>query len=166
MKSLAPMEPKPDIAPPASSEPATPKKTQEPQPREGWSGHRVKYSNQTHRSTTDPEARLFRKGKGKEAKLSSLMHDLLDTKSRVILRRRISPTHSAEEREVAIAMLDEHEQKWEALALTQAVEIASADAGYGTGDFAVALLERDILPHMPLQAGAEPEEVPTWKRRT
>jgi hypothetical protein len=46
------------------------------------------------------------------------------------------------------------------------VEIASADAGYGTGDFAVALLERDILPHMPLQAGAEPEEVPTWKRRT
>jgi len=126
----------------------------------------VKYSNQTHRSTTDPEARLFRKGKGKEATLCYLMHDLLDTKSRVILRRRISLAHSAKEREVAIAMLDEHEQKREALALVQAVEIASLDAGYGTGDFAVSLLERDILPHMPLQAGAEPEEVPRWKRRT
>jgi transposase len=166
MKSLAPVEPKPDIAPSAPSELARPKQAQEPEPKGGWSGHGVKYSNQTHRSTTDPEARLFRKGKGKEAKLSYLMHDLLDTKSRVILRRRISPAHSAEEREVAIAMLDEHEQKRDALALAQAVEIASLDAGYGTGDFAVALLERDILPHMPLQAAAEMEEVPTWKRPT
>jgi len=166
MKSLAPVEPKPDIAPTVPSEPATPKKTQEPEPSGGWSGHGVKYSNQTHRSTTDPEARLYRKGKSKEAKLCYLMHDLLDTKSRVILRRRISLAHSAKEREVAIAMLDEHEQKRGVLALAQEVEIASLDAGYGTGDFAAALLERDILPHMPLQAAAEPEEVPTWKRRT
>ncbi len=55
----------------------------EPQPRGGWKGHGVKYSNQTHRSTSDPDARLYRKGKGKESKLSYLVHDLIDTKSRV-----------------------------------------------------------------------------------
>jgi IS5 family transposase len=165
MKSMAPIEAEPDIAPPAPSEPRTPTKTSDPEPRGGWSGHGVKYSNQTHRSTTDPEARLYRKGKGKEAKLCYLMHDLLDTKSRVVLRRRISLAHSAQEREVALQMLDEHEHKREALVLAQAVEIASADAGYGTGDFAASLLERAIQPHVPLQAAAEPEEVPTWKRR-
>lgn len=166
MKSLAPVEPAPEIAPPAApKEPAAPR-AREPQPRESWSGHGVKYSNQTHRSTSDPEARLYRKGKGKEARLCYLMHDLLDTKSRVILRRRVSPAHSAREREVALEMLDHVQQKQTVLALPHAVEIASLDAGYGTGDFAAALLERAILPHMPLQAGAEPEAVPRWRRRT
>jgi transposase len=166
MKSLAPVDP-PDIAPatPEGGAPAA-RQVEEPQAKGTWSGHGVKYSNQTHRSTTDPEARLYRKGKGKEATLAYLMHDLLDTKSRVILRRRISRAHSAQEREVALEMLDELEQKHEALALPHAVEIASLDAGYGTGDFAVALLERDILPHMPLQAGAEEETIPTWTRQT
>jgi hypothetical protein len=68
----------------------------------------VKYSNQTHRSTSDPEARLYRKGKGKgkESKLSYLVHDLIDTKSRVILGRKVSEAHSSAERRACIEMLD------------------------------------------------------------
>jgi transposase len=163
MKSLAPVEAAPDLAPATAKQPA-PTPVQEPEPNGAWSGHGVKYSDQTHRSTSDPEARLFRKGKGKEAKLCYLMHDLLDTKSRVILRRRISVAHSAKEREVAIELLAYVQQKQDAQALPHAVEIASVDAGYDTGDFALALLERDILPHMPLQAGSEREAVPTWTR--
>ncbi|KYH31799.1 hypothetical protein MOMUL_19420 [Moorella mulderi DSM 14980] len=50
--------------------------------------HGEKFSNETHRSTTDPEARLFRKGAGKEAKLSYLVHDLIDVRSGVILDTR------------------------------------------------------------------------------
>ncbi len=165
MKSLSPIEPEPDIAPAAPRESVAPQ-AQEPEPPGGWSGHGQKYSNQTHRSTSDPEARLYRKGGGKEAKLSYLMHDLLDTKSRVILRRRISLAHSAKEREMALEMLDEVQQKQDALALPQAVEIASVDGGYGTGDFAADLLDRSILPHMPLQAGPDMETVPVWTRRT
>lgn len=141
-------------------------RSKEPAPAGDWDGHGQKYSNATHRSTSDPDARFYRKAKGKEARLSYLMHDVIDTKSRVILRRRISGAHSGAEREVAVALLDELRQKKTDLALPSGVEIASLDAGYGTGGFAADLLERDILPHMPLLAGAGVEAVPTWKRRT
>jgi transposase len=138
----------------------------EPQPRGGWKGHGVKYSNQTHRSTSDPDARLYRKGKGKESKLSYLMHDLIDTKSRVILSRKVSEAHSSAERRVCIEMLDEVLAKQDVLGLPNRPEVISLDGGYGTGEMAAALLERGVLPHMPLQAGPEMEPVPTWKRPT
>lgn len=167
MKSLSPLEPTPDI----TSEPdphggAGGTRVREPQPKGAWSGHGVKYSNETHRSTSDPEARLYRKGKGREAKLSYLMHDLIDTRSRVILRRRVSHAHSSAEREVAQEMLDDVLQQQEVLGLCAPPQIASLDAGYGTGEFAADVLDLGVLPHMPLQAAAEPEEVPTWKRGT
>jgi len=138
----------------------------EPQPSGGWKGHGVKYSNQTHRSTSDPDARLYRKGKGKESKLSYLMHDLIDTKSRVILNRKVSEAHSSAERRVCIEMLDEVLAKQDVLGLPKRPEIISLDGGYGTGEMAAALLDRGVLPHMPLQAGPEMEPVPTWKRPT
>lgn len=138
----------------------------EPQPSGGWKGHGVKYSNQTHRSTSDPDARLYRKGKGKESKLSYLVHDLIDTKSRVILNRKVSEAHSSAERRVCIEMLDEVLTKQDVLGLPNRPEVISLDGGYGTGEMAAALLDRDILPHMPLQAGLEMEPVPTWKKPT
>lgn len=138
----------------------------EPQPSGGWKGHGVKYSNQTHRSTSDPDARLYRKGKGKESKLSYLVHDLIDTKSRVILSRKVSEAHSSAERRVCIEMLDEVLAKQDVLGLPNRPEIISLDGGYGTGEMAAALLDRDVLPHMPLQAGLEMEPVPEWKRPT
>lgn len=136
----------------------------EPQPRGGWKGHGVKYSNQTHRSTSDPDARLYRKGKGKESKLSYLVHDLIDTKSRVILSRKVSEAHSSAERRVCIEMLDEVLAKQDELGLPNRPEVISLDGGYGTGEMAAALLDRGVLPHMPLQAGPEMEPVPEWKR--
>ncbi|HEV2148224.1 MAG TPA: IS5 family transposase [Longimicrobiaceae bacterium] len=170
MKSLAPLEPKPDLTPiPPEEDPDPPPgggRAKEPQPQGAWSGHGVKYSNQTHRSTSDPQARLYRKEKGKETRLCYLLHDLIDTKSRVILRRKVSRAHSSAEREVALAMLDEVLEKKEALALPNRPEVASLDAGYGIGSFAADMLERVVLPHVPLQASPEPEVVPTWKRRT
>jgi hypothetical protein len=51
-------------------------------------------------------------------------------------------------------------------ALPNRPEVASLDAGYGTGEFAADVLERVVLPQMPLQASPKPETVPTWKRRT
>jgi hypothetical protein len=126
----------------------------------------VKYSNQTHRSTSDPDARLYRKGKGKESRLSYLMHDLIDTKSRVILSRKVSAAHSSAERKVCIEMLDEVLAKREELGLPKRPEVISLDGGYGTGEMAAALLEREVLPHMPLQAGLAMEPVPEWKRPT
>jgi transposase len=104
MKSLARVEPAPqaprqpsggaDEPEPSPGEVAA----KEPQPKGGWTGHGVRYGNQTHRSRSDPDARLYRKGKGKEARLCYLMHDVIDTKSRVILRRKVSHAHSSTER--------------------------------------------------------------------
>lgn len=162
MKSLSPREPATGPKPEGSGG----ARSQEPQPDGGWSGHGVKYSNETHRSTSDPDARLYRKGKGRETKLSYMVHDLIDTKSRVILRRRVSYAHSSAERDVAVEMLDDVIQKQGVLALPKAPEILSADAGYGTAEFAADVMDLGLIPHMPLQAGAAPEAVPTWKRRT
>ena len=149
---------------PAAAPELVSSESKEPQPRGGWKGHGVKYSNQTHRSTSDPDARLYRKGKGKESKLSYLVHDLIDTKSRVILNRKVSEAHSSAERRVCIDMLDEVLAKQEVLGIPKRPEVISLDGGYGTGEMAAALLEREVLPHMPLQAGLDMEPVPTWKR--
>lgn len=138
----------------------------EPQPRSGWKGHGVKYDNATHRSTSDPDARLYRKGKGKEAQLCYLMHDLIDTKGRVIVSRTISHAHSSAERKMCLSMLDDVLAKQDVLGLPKRPEVISLDGGYGTGAMAAALLDRGVLPHMPLQASVEMEPVPEWKQRT
>lgn len=165
MKSLQPIEA--PAGPKGADEPEPEGgAAKEPQPKGGWRGHGVKYGNQTHRSTSDPEARLYRKGRTKEAKLCYLMNDLIDTKSRVILSRKVSEAHSSSERRVCIEMLDDVLSKRETLGLPKRPEVMSLDAGYGTGECAADLLDRDVLPHMPLQAGGKREAVPTWKRRT
>ena len=140
--------------------------TKEPQPKGVWQGHGERYSNETHCSRTDAEARLYRKGHRRGAQLSYLVHDVIDTKSRLILGRRASLATGVAEREIALELLDEHEARREWLGLKQAVEVLSADTGYGAGGFLADVIERKITPHVPLQAKDELEEVPTWRRRT
>ncbi len=106
----------------------------EPKPAGDWRGHGERYSNQTHTFTTDPDARLYRKGRNQGASLSFLVHDVIDTKSRVILGRRASIATSRAEREVTLELLSEHEERREGLGLKQAVEVLTGDTGYGAGD--------------------------------
>ncbi len=94
------------------------------------------------------------------------MHDLIDTKSRVIVSRTISRAHSSAERKMCLAMLDDVLAKQESLGLPKRPEIISLDGGYGTGAMAAALIDRGLLPHMPLQASVELEPVPQWKQPT
>jgi transposase len=138
----------------------------EPQPAGSWSAHGVKLSNQTHRSITDPDARLFRKGDQHNAQLRYLTHDLIDTKSRVILRRKVSLATGAAERDTALEMLDDVLEKRELLGLPKQPEILTADAGYGTGEFVADVLDRGIAPHIPLLSSEKPEPVPPYRRRT
>ena len=63
-------------------------------------------------------------------------------------------------------MLDEVLAKQDVLGLPNRPEVMSLDGAYGTGEMAAALLDRGVLPHMPLQAGPEMEAVPEWKRPT
>lgn len=165
MKSLRPRDPKDPPEPPSPPDGGGVHR-REPPPQGSWTAHGVKYSNQTHRSGTDPEARLYRKGDQMSARLSYLAHDLIDTKSRVILRRRVSQAVGSAERDSALEMLDEVIDGREELGIPKAVEILSADAGYGTGEFVADLVERGVAPHIPLLANEKDDEVPIYQRRT
>ncbi len=164
MKSFRPVGPQPVEEDPEEPEGGGGRRVQEPQSKGAWQAHGQKLSNETHRSTTDPDARLYRKGNSQGAKLSYLVHDLIDTKSRVILRRRVSHATNVAEREVGLELLDEVLNEVEELCST-APEILTADAGYGTSGFVADVLERGLTPHIPLQTGPEVEPLPTWQRR-
>ncbi len=62
--------------------------------------------NATHRSMTDPEARLARKGSGKEARLSYAQHALMENRHGLLVDLRISEANGTAEREVALEMLE------------------------------------------------------------
>lgn len=160
-KSLARID-RDDPPPPPPAKGAS----QEPQPKGSWSAHGVKFSNETHRSLTDPDARLYRKGDVRSAYLCYLAHDLIDTKSRVILRRAVTKATGGAEREAALQMLDEVLQQGEALGLPVVPEILTADKGYGTEAFVADVLERGVLPHIPLVSGEKETPVPQYQRRT
>ena len=149
-----------------AQEPPTRRVAKEPQPEGVWKGHGERYSNKTHTSRTDPDARLYCKGKGKSASLSYLVHDVIDTKSRVILGRRASIATGMAERDVALELVAEHEARRRILGLDQAVEVLTADTGYGAISFVAELVDRGITPHVPLRSSSEIEALPTWQRRT
>lgn len=124
--------------------------------------HGKRLSNKTHRSATDPDAQFYRKGKGKEAKLSFKVHTLADTKSRVIVATsatRVSG-EAARDGSQAETLLDKFHQRHGVVPKT-----LCADTAYGTAETITGLVARGIAPHIPLLA-AKPPAIPTWRRRT
>jgi len=121
-----------------------------------------KFSNSTHRSTTDPDARLYRKSPGQEASLSYIGNTLIDTKSRVILATQVTQPGILTESDAALEMLDSLAKT----GLIQNTETLAADTGYGSTEFLAGIIDRGITPHIPLLADPEPESIPTWKRAT
>ncbi|HID24023.1 MAG TPA: transposase, partial [Planctomycetaceae bacterium] len=122
----------------------------------------TKLSNATHRSTTDPDARLYRKSKGQETSLSYVANDLIDTKSRVILATTVTQPGIATECDAALAMLDSLAET----SLSKNIHTLTADTGYGTTGFITELIDRGLTPHIPLLAGPEHEPEPLWKTKT
>ena len=80
----------------ASTKSFRPKDGSGPPPGTGRNGeqnfHGQKRSNETHASTTDPDARLYRKGRGKEAKLAFMGHALMENRNGLIGNRCLDPT--------------------------------------------------------------------------
>jgi transposase len=65
-----------------------------------------KRSNQTHQSTTDPDARLYRKGPGMEAKLCFIGHGLMENRSGLIVDARLTRVSGHAERLAALDMIE------------------------------------------------------------
>lgn len=117
----------------------------------GWKSFKgKKRSNATHASTTDPESRLARKGKGREARLSHSMHALMENRNGLLVDIMVDEANGRIEREAALAMLDRvgrrHRLRPETL---------GADKGYDDGAFLEALeCGRLITPHVAIRDGA------------
>jgi IS5 family transposase len=103
--------------------------------------HGEKRSNETHESKTDPEAKLMRKGMGKEAKLSFSAHALMENRNGLLQDFRIAEANGFAEREVALQMLDESLSGDHAITL-------GADKGYDTQDFVEGCRQRNAVPHV------------------
>jgi transposase len=102
--------------------------------------HNEKRSNETHASTTDPDARLYKKARGKEAKLSFIGHLLMENRSGLIVDTRLTPATGTAERDAAIAMLD-------AIPGRDRVTVG-ADKAYDTADFVAQLRAMTVTPHV------------------
>jgi hypothetical protein len=100
-----------------------------------------KRSNQTHASTTDPDARLARKGLGREARLSYQANALMDNRHGLIVDTQVLHATGTAEREAALAMVDRLPRRGRRRTL-------GADKGYDTRDFVAGLRDRNITPHV------------------
>ena len=108
----------------------------------GWSDFKgKKRKNDTHESKTDPDARLYRKGKGQEAKLCYLGHVLMENRSGLVVDVEVTHANGTAERAAAKAMLDRSTSKNRRKTL-------GADTAYDSKDFVADCRDRNITPHV------------------
>jgi transposase len=107
-----------------------------------------KRSNETHRSTTDPEARLARKSDGQPALLSHSGHALVENRHGLCLDIAVAEANGHAERDTAEKLLRRFRRRQGVKPKT-----VSADRGYEAGEF-LRTLEEDlsITPHVPISA--------------
>jgi transposase len=103
--------------------------------------HGQQRRNETHVSSTDPEARLAKKARGQEARLSFAGHLLTENRSGLILDVLITPATGTAERDAALQMLDRQRASRRRATL-------AADRGYDTRAFVEQLRQRQVTPHV------------------
>ena len=97
--------------------------------------------NDTHQSTTDPDARLYKKAVGREAKLGYLAHLLTENRHGFIIDTAVTAASGTAERDAAIVMLGE-------LPLTTRHLTVAADKAYDTRAWVAAVRQMRITPHV------------------
>jgi IS5 family transposase len=102
--------------------------------------HGQRRTNATHHSTTDPDARLYKKARGREARLGYLGHVLMEHRSGLIVKTTVTPADGYGERDAALVMI-------EGLPGRHRVTVA-ADRGYDTRDFVAGLRAMQVTPHL------------------
>ena len=103
--------------------------------------HGQKRSNETHASTTDPDARLYRKGPGKEAKLCFIGHGLMENRSGLLVDACLTRADGHAERVAALHMI-------EPLADRSCIITLGADKAYDAEDFVNELRSLRVRPHV------------------
>lgn len=117
----------------------------EPPPTAGGGNPTVDFrgqrrTNETHQSRTDPDARLYKKARGREARLGYLGHVLMEHRSGLIVNTTVTPADGHGERDAALVMIEARPGRHR---LTVA-----ADKGYDTRDFVAGLRAMTVTPHI------------------
>ncbi|AKI03373.1 transposase, IS4 family (plasmid) [Hoeflea sp. IMCC20628] len=99
-----------------------------------------KRSNQAHASTTDPDARLYRKASGQESRLAYLGHALMENRNGLAVAAQVTHATGTAEREAALEMIE---------ALPEGSTLG-ADKGYDAEAFVEDLKTRRIVPHVAI----------------
>jgi transposase len=98
-----------------------------------------KRRNDTHQSTTDPEARLYKKAKGQEAKLGYLGHVLMENRHGLVVNTRLTLATGTAEREAAVEMVRRRGKRRVTL---------GGDKNYDTQDLVKQLRQQRVTPHV------------------
>src|ERR671916_422778 len=130
----------------ASMKSFRPKDTSDEPPSDGGRNAEVNFrgevrSNATHASTTDPDARLYRKGKGKEAKLCFMGHALMENRSGLVVGACLTRADGQAERVAALALIEPFADRPHAITL-------GADKGFDAQDFVNELRAMKVTPHV------------------
>jgi transposase len=106
-------------------------------PTVNFRGERRK--NDTHQSTTDPDARLYKKGVGRPAQLAYLGHVLMENRSGLVVDTRVTPADGYGERDAALLMVAD---------LPRGRVSLGGDKGYDYPAFVAELRHMDVIPHV------------------
>ena len=107
--------------------------------------HGQKRRNETHASTTDPDARLYRKGPGKEARLCFIGHGLMENRSGLLVDACLTRADGHAERVAALHMIEPRAERPQRVTL-------GADKGYDAQDFVNELRSLKVTPHVAQNA--------------
>ena len=123
------------VANDGSSEPPSPGRNGERHFR------RKQRSNQTHGSITDPEAKLAKKGKGKEAKLAYTGNVMTENRNGFVVEAELRQVSGAVERETAKDMIVRYSPGAKRITV-------GADKGFDTADFVSDMRDFNVTPHV------------------
>lgn len=107
--------------------------------------HGERRSNDTHASTTDPDARLLRKSAGQEAKLCFMGHALMENRNGLVVDACLTRADGHAERIAALAMIEPRADRPHRITL-------AADKGYDAEDFVNELRSMNVVPHVAAKA--------------
>lgn len=105
--------------------------------------HGQKRRNDTHQSTTDPEARLYCKGNGKESKLCFMGHALMENRNGLAVGVMVTQANGTAERVAALELVERHTQKSRIT--------LGADKAYDVMDFVEKLRDKKVTTHIAVQ---------------
>jgi IS5 family transposase len=111
---------------------------------DGENFHGQKRSNETHQSTTDPDSRMFRKGLGKEAKLSYMGHVLTENRNGLIVETAVTEAATRQEWDAGLELLGRLPRR--------RGRTVGGDKGYDVAQFVDGCRELGITPHVAAKA--------------